>query len=260
MNENYTHKELQLRIKDLEKEIETHQKEQKELRLFKSIVDASNEAIAITDPSGNLVYINNAHEKLFGRSLEQVGQTSFREYFPEDAIQLLETIVDPALKNGKSWESVVDVYHKDGKPFPLWIRADTITDSDGNQLYAFALMHDITDEKAREIKLKENEEKYRELFNNINTGVAVFEAINNGEDFIFKEFNRAGEYIERINKDSIIGKSVLQIFPGVKAFGLFDVFKRVWQTGIPEELPISFYQDGRISGWSSVVNKKWTFS
>ena len=39
------------------------------------------------------------------------------------------------------------------------------------------------------------------------------------------------------------------MFPGVKEFGLFDVFKRVWETGNPEYHPISLYKDERIIGW-----------
>ena len=81
------------------------------------------------------------------------------------------------------------------------------------------------------------------------SGVAVYEAKDNGNDFIFKDFNRAGEQIEKIKKEDLIDKSVLEIFPGVKEFGLFDVFKKVWETGKPEHHPISMYKDERIIGW-----------
>lgn len=105
-----------------------------------------------------------------------------------------------------------------------------------------AVVRDIT-------KLKQSEEKYIELFENINSGVAVYEVKNNGKDFIFSSFNKAGEKIENINRDKLIGKSVLDVFPGIINFGLFEVFQRVWKTGNPENYPVSFYEDGRISGW-----------
>jgi PAS domain S-box-containing protein len=97
--------------------------------------------------------------------------------------------------------------------------------------------------------LRESEEKFRDLFAHMNSGVAVYEAKNNGEDFIFKDFNKAGERIEKITREELIGKSVLEIFPSVKDFGLFDVFQRVWKTGQPEHHPITMYEDERISGW-----------
>ena len=46
-----------------------------------------------------------------------------------------------------------------------------------------------------------------------------------------------------------MGRRVTDVFPGVEAFGLLDVFRRVWRTGRPEQLPVSLYQDERISGW-----------
>jgi PAS domain S-box-containing protein len=47
----------------------------------------------------------------------------------------------------------------------------------------------------------------------------------------------------------VIGRSVLEVFPGVKDLGLFEVFQRVWKTGKPEHLPAGIYKDKRIVGW-----------
>jgi diguanylate cyclase (GGDEF)-like protein len=46
-----------------------------------------------------------------------------------------------------------------------------------------------------------------------------------------------------------VGKSVLQVFPTVKEFGLFEIFQSVWKDGIPRHHPVSQYKDGRIEGW-----------
>lgn len=97
--------------------------------------------------------------------------------------------------------------------------------------------------------LKANEERFRELFEHMSSAVAVYEARNNGEDFVFKHFNRAAERIENISRKQLRGKTVLEVFPGVKEFGLLEVFQRVYKTGKSEQHPISFYKDRRISGW-----------
>ena len=68
-------------------------------------------------------------------------------------------------------------------------------------------------------------------------GVAVYQPINSGEDFIFLDFNKAGERIDNVKRENVIGKSVLKIFPGIKEFGLFDVLQRVWTTGQSEHHP-----------------------
>jgi hypothetical protein len=47
----------------------------------------------------------------------------------------------------------------------------------------------------------------------------------------------------------LIGKGVMDVFPGVKQFGLLDVFRRVDKTGMSEHHPVSVYKDERIAGW-----------
>jgi len=47
--------------------------------------------------------------------------------------------------------------------------------------------------KIAEKSLLENENRFKELFNHIISGVAVYEAKDNGRDFIIKDFNRAAE-------------------------------------------------------------------
>ena len=103
--------------------------------------------------------------------------------------------------------------------------------------------------KEMERKLRASELFYRSLFDNMCSGVAVYEAKEGGTDFVFIDFNQVAETIDRIKKEDLIGKSVLEVFPGVRDFGLFDVFQRVWNTGKPEHHPISFYKDDRIVGW-----------
>lgn len=96
---------------------------------------------------------------------------------------------------------------------------------------------------------KELKSKFRTIFEHGSSGIAIYEARNGGEDFIFKDFNPAAEKIDRIKKQDLIGKSVLQVFPGIKEFNLFEVFQRVWKTGKPEHHPVSIYRDQRMTGW-----------
>jgi len=89
----------------------------------------------------------------------------------------------------------------------------------------------------------------QELFNNITCAVAIYQAVDDGRDFILADFNQTAEQIENVKKEDILGKSITEVFPGVKEFGLFDVLQQVWKTGQPQHLPVSLYRDDRISGW-----------
>ncbi|MBF0528394.1 MAG: PAS domain S-box protein [Deltaproteobacteria bacterium] len=120
------------------------------LHLFKSVIEHSEEAVGISDPRGRLVYINPAHEKLFGRSLKETQKVNYREYYPPESLALLADKVTPLLQSGKSWEGEIYAYDKSGRLFPLWERADIIRDSEGRIQYTFGLMHDITERKKEE--------------------------------------------------------------------------------------------------------------
>jgi len=100
-----------------------------------------------------------------------------------------------------------------------------------------------------EDELNEYQAKFKALFDNVSSGVAIYEARNDGEDFVFVDFNAAAEEIDQIKKEELIGKRVTEVFPGIKEFGLFDVFRRVYKTGTPEHHPVSVYKDERIAGW-----------
>ncbi len=111
------------------------------------------------------------------------------------------------------------------------------------------LIQEIHEREQAQEALRESESRFRLLFDNLSTCVAVYEAKDDGNDFVFADFNRAAEQTEGVKKEDLIGKSVLDVFPGVKEFGLFDVFRKVWKDGEATNHPISFYQDDRIVGW-----------
>jgi diguanylate cyclase (GGDEF)-like protein/PAS domain S-box-containing protein len=69
------------------------------------------------------------------------------------------------------------------------------------------------------------------------------------EDFVFVDLNENAQKTEAKSKEDLIGKKLTKEFPGVKNFGLFDVLLKVHQSGLSEELDMTFYEDQRISGW-----------
>lgn len=79
-----------------------------------------------------------------------------------------------------------------------------------------------------EEKFAANEELLRQLFWYMPIGVAVYESMDNGEDFLLKYLNTAAENLEK-TRANILGKCFNE-FPSLKDMGLFEVFQRVWRT------------------------------
>jgi PAS domain S-box-containing protein len=94
-----------------------------------------------------------------------------------------------------------------------------------------------------------SEFRLKALFENMSSCAAVLEAQDDGADFVFKDFNRSAEIKGKIDRNNLIGKSLLLVFPGVRDTGLLEVLRRVWKTGRAEQLPAFYYSDARIQGW-----------
>ncbi len=96
-------------------------------------------------------------------------------------------------------------------------------------------------EKARKkaLELEKMGKEYRERFENNSYGIFVFEAVDNGEDFVVKDLNNTGEVLERIHRADLIGKRVNRVFPEVRDSDLMEALKKVWQKDTKEFIPFS---------------------
>lgn len=128
-------------------------KAEEELILFKSIIERTNEAVAVRDPEGKLLYINKSYEKLFGRNYEETRLIGYKDYYPPESIEILNNQVEPLLRQGGSWEGELEAFDANGRKFTLWKRADAIFDKNGTMLYAFELMHANSERKNRLLSL-----------------------------------------------------------------------------------------------------------
>lgn len=136
---------------------------------------------------------------------------------------------------------------KDGEVIDVLLSSTPIDPDNLSEGVTFSAL-DITERKQAEKELQEKEEKFKGLFDTMSSGVVVYDVVDDGEDFIINNCNHAVETIERVKKEDIVGKSVTQAFPGVKDFGLFEVFQRVSRTGNPESFPLAVYKDEKDPG------------
>ena len=108
------------------------------------------------------------------------------------------------------------------------------------------LQKNLTEQSKR---LQRTERRFRELFNNMQDGVAIYEAIDNGQNFTFRDINPAGLKTSQVQKEAILNRRVTEVFPGVQEIGLLDVLQRVYQSGQSVNHPISYYNDEQRQLW-----------
>ena len=132
-----------------------------------------------------------------------------------------------------------------------WIDATLfpILNKEGRLINVVCQWMDITVRKKAEIALAENERVFHNLFNHLNSGVAIYEVVDNGRDFIFKYVNKAAERIDRQSKEELIGKSIFEMRPNIEEFGLIDTFRKVLDTRRPQRHPVKIYEDYVLKGY-----------
>ncbi len=77
--------------------------------------------------------------------------------------------------------------------------------------------------------------------------IAVYEPINDGDDFKFIDTNEFAEQIMHFKKEDVIGKTIKELFPGEPSVGLIEKLKETYLTGNSTHIPLKQYQDDRIT-------------
>ena len=243
---------------------------------FQTIYNTANAIILAHDADFKVVYMNPYACKALGYEEGEMMGKNINSMIEDSEVRRADPVreqvaIDPELRI----EGFEQYYLKKngGRVLINW-NVTALKDAQGNAIGILGVGQDITERKMAEEELKkhrdhleemieertkalgESEARYRELFNTMKSGVAVYEAIDGGKDFAFREFNYAGEQIEGINADDLIGKRVSDMFPGVAASGILAAFQRVWSSGQSEHTPEVIYQDEhREPTW----REQWTY-
>lgn len=205
---------------------------------------------AAADNLGKVIYLSPQALALLGFDAGRVDSTRQllrQQIHPEDRSRVLSQFAR-ANRDGKLFECEYRMIDAQGEIVWVGDRAEIVTGS-GGQPYRLGVLFDITEKQNSGSVLTENETRYRELVENMSDGVAVYQAIGDAEDFIFKQFNHAAERISGLTRKQVIGRRVTESFPGIRELGLFGVFQDVWRSGQPRHQPVKEYKDERISLW-----------
>jgi len=219
-----------------------------ELADYQLLVDNTNDLLIKVDLRGRFLFVSPSYCALFGRNQEELlGKTFMPVVHEEDratTARAMEKLFTPPHKSYVEQRAMT----ASGWRWLAWSNRGLLNDA-GQVVAIVGVGRDITNQKHAETALRESEVRYRQLFENMSDGVAMFDVVGDGEDFIFLEINRAAENILRIDRSAVIGQHVVRLFPGIKKLGLAEVFRRVWRSGKSEYHPTRHYSDDRLTLW-----------
>jgi PAS domain S-box-containing protein len=215
---------------------------------FKLLVeDAPHAILVISDDS--LIYSNHAAFELFAADDAAVlmGHPASALFHPDDRRTLKDFIKTASVPKAGPLQMEMRAMRPDGAI--IYVNLSSAPFNFNGTSGVLVIVDDISRYKKNQHDLAESEKRFRQLFNKMNSGAVIYQAVNDGEDFIIKDINMAVEHIEKVKREDIIGKQLTAIFPGVKDFGLFAILQRVWRTGNAESYPAAHYLDPEREGW-----------
>ncbi|MFC0199373.1 PAS domain-containing protein [Paracoccus rhizosphaerae] len=231
---------------------------------LKNVLNGMDEAFGLMDHDFRILAFNKAAQQFEGRAPEEFLGRSHWEVFPGSGDTKVGRLLRRAMAERRS-ASLEHLYTwKDGTKRWLDMRAYPVPEG----LAVF--WRDITERKAAEERLREADERYRSaLERQVRERTAELKAsrdlleatINNSTDMIqlFRAIrDAAGEIVDfrwvLVNPASrqifgdVEGESLLDRNPGVVPAGIFDAFRRVTETGEPEQAE-RHYTHEQFDGW-----------
>jgi len=202
----------------------------KKLGEYERFYKNAQDMFFIVDGRGRFVDVNLRFAEMLGYSKDElIGRTARRLVAPEELDHVRENF-----RKAMRGEKVVyeaRAVAKDGREYMMEVTLWPIV-KDGKVVGAEGILRDITKRKELEMKLKENEEKYRKIFEGSPNMISIVD-----EDGKIVEVNQ--KVIESIGFDPT-GLSVFEIFPEKIARGRMLMLKTV----LEQNRSIVF--DGRI--------------
>ncbi len=138
-----------------------HGQQRARLHLLSSVVAAAPDGIQIAGLGGEIAYSNRAVEALYGFSPEEFQGKHVDELNADP--RFASRVILPALERHGRWEGEIEVKHKTGATFPIWLTTSVLSNRRGRPIAAVGIIRDISDRKRSEEALRRYARQLEEL-------------------------------------------------------------------------------------------------
>jgi PAS domain S-box-containing protein len=230
---------LKQRIQELEQSESERKRTEDKLReseaQYRLLADNMRDQVWLMDLNLKPTYISPSVAKSRGYTFEEIAQlpldkhltaTSYQSAMEFFSIEMPKALANPAYFTMRSLE--LEFYRKDGSTYWVENAFSLIWDENGKPMSLLGVGRDITERKRAEEELRESEEKYRNILENIEDG--YFE-VDRAGDFTF--FNPSLCRILGYPREEMSGMNYRVLTDAENVKIVFQAFNEIYVTGIP---------------------------
>ena len=198
---------------------------------FRTLIENTSDLVIVLKPDGTSKYISPLVKRLLGYKPDEiVGQSITDFVHPDDLPAALQAIAirvrTPGLADSAS---EFRVRHKDGSYRMMEVIGNNLLENPAvNGIVVNA--RDITERKRAEEALRESEEKYRTILENIEEGYFEVDIAGN-----FTFFNESVCRLLGYSREEMMGMNNRDYTDKMNAHKLYRTFNEVYRTGVPAQ-------------------------
>ncbi len=216
------------------------------IETYKAVFDSNPDAIVIVDEVGAIVLVNHQATMIFGHTRDEMLGQKIEMLIPGQLrAKHVHQRQDYSRKPvPRTMGSGLDIYalRKDGTEFPVEISLSPILLK--NKTLIASAIRDVSERKEREQMILANELKYQHTLDHMLEGVRILD-----NDLRYLYVNEACIAQSRTTRENLIGRTLMEVFPGFENSTLYPVFMTCLDTGESRFTETEFvFPDGH-KGW-----------
>ncbi|MFH2035937.1 MAG: PAS domain S-box protein [Candidatus Zixiibacteriota bacterium] len=226
-------------------DITDRKKAEENIELLSSISEQSIEGMALVEMNGDIRFINQAFADMHGYSVDELKGKNLSIFHTPEQLPSVIKANELIQKSGKFQGEIWHV-KKDGTVFPTLMNNSLLRDKHGEPVGMIGTVLDITELNKATAALRDSEERYRTLQNNV--PIAIFRTTPEG---ILISGNPALAKILEIDSiDKIIGTSAIKYYQDSET--LKEIFKKLDREGTVKDYEIKLARHDKSELWLSM--------
>ena len=207
-------------MRDVTEKKYMEKKLQKSEEMFRAIFEQAHEAILICDNKGNIINANPAASRTFELPLAQLEERNLKDFVAFKSLKVKNILKDFYEKGEIREELTFHMPNGEDKQLEFTSKRGVI---DGYHLIIF---RNVSERRKMEKVLRENEQKLRSIFDNVNNGILLWNS-----EFRILDANSVACDIFEVSKDELLHQPLLQFITGRERNSLYKLMRHCERVG-----------------------------